>query len=89
MKSSPRRELNRTLLKQIAESHKSRAALSRIAGFTHSQALDTILRGEKVSATPLLVARLVRLAAAIGFPSDQIFVDDTAAADRQPSEVAR
>jgi hypothetical protein len=43
-----------------------------------------------VPATPLLVARLVRIAAAIGHPGDQIFADDTmAGAVATATEAAR
>jgi hypothetical protein len=90
MKSFPRRELHASFTQKIADSDRPRVVLARIAGFTHSQALDTVLRSERVPATPLLVARLVRIAAAIGHPGDQIFADDTmAGAVATATEAAR
>lgn len=72
---SPRRSLNPFLLRRAKRSGKTYVALSAESGFTHPQALYTVLHADRLPATPLLVERLVRLADAIGFPRDEIFLD--------------
>jgi hypothetical protein len=73
---SPRRALNPELVEAVNASDFSRQELSDHCGFTHSAALDTALRSDTLPATPLLMVRLVRLAAILGFPGDQIFLDE-------------
>jgi hypothetical protein len=75
-RQSPRRALNPELVEAVNVSGLSRQELSEHCGFTHSAALDTALRSELLSVTPLLMVRLVRLAAILGFPGDQIFLDE-------------
>lgn len=86
---APRREINRELLAAIKQSSKTRAELSRLAGFTHPEAFDSIRREEHVSATPLLIARLVRLAAVLGFPADRIFSEELPESERMERARAR
>ena len=73
---APRRPLNPLLRRQVRRSGKNSVAISIVAGFSHKQALYFYLREEYVSATPRLVARLQRVADAVGFPKDEIFLDE-------------
>jgi hypothetical protein len=45
-----------------------------LAGFPHQSSLTAALRSE-ISATPIVVCRLQRLAREIGFPEEEIFTD--------------
>jgi hypothetical protein len=49
--------------------------LAASAGFTQFTSFYDILREDRVRATPLNVDRLERIAAAINFPKDEIFLD--------------
>ena len=77
---SPRRALNPELIDAVGASEFSRQELSDHIGFSQCAQLDTLLRSEMVSATPLLMVRLVRLAAILAFPGDQIFLDEAVVA---------
>jgi hypothetical protein len=73
---APRRRLNPFLHRTIQRSGRRFVEVAIVAGFPHKQTLSILLREESVSATPLLVARLQRVATAIGFPKDEIFLDE-------------
>jgi hypothetical protein len=73
---TPRRPLNPALLRRVEQSGKSITGLALAAGFPHYPQFYVVLREEKVIATPLLVDRLTRLARVLGFPPDQIFLDE-------------
>jgi hypothetical protein len=75
IRPSPRRALNPDFIVRLLKSGKTRTQLAAIGGFTISQALDTVLRADRVSETPKLVMRMFRLADAVGFPRHEIFVD--------------
>ena len=74
--AAPRRPLNPHLRRRVRHSGKSAVRISIAAGFTQKQSLYFYLREEYVSATPLLVARLERVADAVGFPKNEIFLDE-------------
>jgi len=73
---APRRRLNPVLRRTMRRSGHRFVVLSLVAGFPHKQTLHSMLRDEHVSATPLLVTRLQRVADAVGFPRDEIFLDE-------------
>lgn len=75
---APRRPLNPHLRRCVRRSGTSSVRLATVAGFSHKQALYFVLREERISATPLTVARLERIADAVGFPRDEIFLDEAA-----------
>lgn len=51
-------------------------SLAAVAGIKHHQNLCLLLSAEKVRATPQTVARLQRVADAVDFPRDEIFLDE-------------
>jgi hypothetical protein len=73
---SPRRTLNPALLKATVRSDINKNVLSRASGFADYSQYYTFLHSRVVPATPLLVRRLVKLAELIGFPANQIFIDE-------------
>jgi hypothetical protein len=75
-RSSVRRALNPELVEAVNESEFTRQELSDHCGFSHCAAFDTMLRAETLPVTPLLMVRLVRLAAILEFPGDEIFLDE-------------
>lgn len=58
-------------------SHRASWELAATAGFPHQSTFSTLIRSEVVPATALNVERLQRVADALGFPRDQIFLTDT------------
>jgi hypothetical protein len=76
--SAPRRLLDPEFPRRIAASGHSRAVLAKKCRFSHQQALDIILRSDRVVCTPLTVGRLVALATIIGYPPARIFLDEPA-----------
>jgi len=73
--AAPRRPLNPLLLRRVEKSQQSKHGLQQISGWPYyTQFFDT-LHAEKVAATPLTVQRLERVADAVGFPRDEIFLD--------------
>ena len=75
--AAPRRPLNPLLWRWFARCERgSKERLSVLAGYTHYQALYTALHEDRVRATPEAVRRLQRVADAIGFPRDEIFLDE-------------
>lgn len=83
MKQHPRRALDPGFRQSIAESRWPRTVLARKVRFSHSQALDTTLRLDRLSATPLLVGRLTALATIIGY-TGPIFQDDATPVEPEP-----
>ena len=75
---APRRPLNPWLRRALRHSGKRAVSIAVVAGFTQKQHLYFQLHEEYVSATPCLVKRLRRVAEAIGFPPDKIFLDEAA-----------
>lgn len=73
---SVRRPLNPHLRRAVRRCGKSAVALATVAGFKHKQMLYAVLSAERVSATALLTARLQQLADAVGFPREDIFLDE-------------
>ena len=52
--------------------------LAMRAGFPHQSGFSALIRADVVPTTPLIVERLGRVADLLGFPKDQIFVDEPA-----------
>ena len=72
---APRRALNPFLLRRVRRSGKPQRVLAIVAGYTHPNALYTALHAHRVRATAQAVARLERVADAVGFPKDELFLD--------------
>ena len=72
---APRRPLLPFLLRRVSASRINKGLLARAAGFPAYSVFYTVLRSEKVIATPLTVERLERVADLVGFPRDEIFLD--------------
>src|SRR5436190_1099727 len=75
---APRRPLLPFLLRRVSASRINKGLLARAAGFPAYSVFYTVLRSEKVIATPLTVERLERVADLVGFPRDEIFLDEPA-----------
>ena len=74
---APRKSPNPFFWKCIEQQSKhSKSQLQFAAGFPYYCQLHAALHAERIPATPLTVARLQRVADLIGFPRDQIFLDD-------------
>lgn len=73
---APRRPLNPLLLRRVERSGKQKAGLAVVGGWPFYCTFFDTLRAEKVAATPLTVRRLERVADAVGFPRDEIFLDE-------------
>lgn len=78
MAAAPRRPLNPFLLAAVRRSGHNKSILALAAGFPYYATFWELLRSEKISATPLTVLRLQRLADLLGFPREQIFLDEGA-----------
>lgn len=76
MKSAPFRTINPALRDCVDSSSTRKTSLSVAAGFTQYASFFETLRADSVRATPLTVTRLQRVADAVGFPRDEIFVDE-------------
>ncbi len=72
---APRRPLNPLLRRRVERSGQKLTSLAAHGGWTQYPSLYSILREEKVRATALTIARLERVADAVGFPKDEIFLD--------------
>ena len=79
---APRLRLNPLLLRRVKRSGRSIMRLVALAGFSHYPDYYVVLHSERVPATPLRIAQLHRLADAVGFPRDEVFLD-------APAEVQR
>lgn len=73
---APIRPLNPLLWRRVERSDKQKARLALIAGWPHYCTFFDTLHAEKVAATPLTITRLQRVADAVGFPRDEIFLDE-------------
>jgi hypothetical protein len=69
------RPLNPALLPRIQQSGKSQTRLQIVGGWPYYTTYHDLLRAGRISATPLTVQRLTRVAQAVDFPVDQIFLD--------------
>ena len=76
--ASPRRPLNPSLLEAVRRSGHNQSILALATGFPSYTIYWELLRSEMVSTTPLTVLRLQRLADLLGFPREQIFLDEGA-----------
>ena len=72
---APRRRLNPFLLRRVEQSGKKLTALTAHGGFRHYADFFNALREDKIRVTPLMQTRLERVADAVGFPKDEIFLD--------------
>ena len=73
---APRRPLNPLLLRRVAHSNINKNVIARASGFPHYVQFFTLLRSKEVIATELTVGRLLRVAELVGFPADEIFLDE-------------
>jgi len=72
----PRRPINPLILRYVRQRfNQNQRALTTVAGFPFYTQLHAVLRTEKVPVTKLMTERLVRLAKAIDFPVNEIFLD--------------
>jgi hypothetical protein len=75
VRPAPFKQLNPFFGRRVKRSGKKKTALRVIGGWPYETTLHDILRAGLVAATPLNVARLERVARAIDFPVDEIFID--------------
>lgn len=75
--AAPRRPLNPALRERVEASRISKARIALIGGWPHYTTFYEVLRASTVAATPTTVARLQRVAECVGFPLDDIFLDDS------------
>ena len=75
-KAAPRRPLNPHLLRRVSSSNINRHVIARAAGWPFYVQFYAALRSERVAATRLTVDRLLRVADLVGFPRDQVFLDE-------------
>ena len=73
---APRRPLNPLLLRRVERSGLSKTSVADIAGFRYYPDFFNILHAEKIRASPLTILRLERVASAVAFPRDEIFLDE-------------
>ena len=73
--AAPRRPLNRQLLEAVDRSVLTKQLIAVAAGFPNYPEFYETLRATTVPATPLTVTRLERVADAVGFPREEIFLD--------------
>jgi hypothetical protein len=73
---APRRPLNHVLPDRVYSGSTPLGRMARIAGFPRYQGFWILLRAASVPATKLNVRRLERIAAAVGLPREQIFLDE-------------
>lgn len=76
---APCRPLNPLLLRQVERSGKKKSSIASGAGWPHYTDFYEALREEKIRATPRTVERLQRVADAVGFPREDIFLDEVEA----------
>jgi len=77
--ATPRRPLNPLLLRRVDRSGQIKQRLQLVAGFPNYPEFYETLRADRVPATPLTITRLQRVADAVGFPRDEIFLDEAVA----------
>ena len=71
-----RRSLNPLLRRSVERSGRPKSTLAFVAGFPHYTHFYELLREATVVATPLTIERLNPVADAVGFPRDEIFLDE-------------
>lgn len=76
MRPAPYLELNPFFPRRIDKSDLKKTALCAVGGWPHYTTFHDLLKARVVAATPLTVTRLQRVADAVGFPKDQIFLDE-------------
>ena len=74
--AAPRRPVSPFLLRAALASDFSQDALRLAAGFPNYPSYFVALRTPIILATDLTVRRLLRLAEILGFPKDQVFLDE-------------
>ena len=74
--SAPRRPLNPLLLRRVKQCSTPKTLLAVIAGWPNYTDFYEALRRERIRVTPLVVTRLYRVADAVGFPRDEVFLDE-------------
>lgn len=74
-KRLPRRVLNPKLFATVRRCGRPRTRLALIAGYSHPTTFYEHMRASTVPGSALQVSRLERLADAVNFPRDQIFLD--------------
>jgi hypothetical protein len=79
---APRRLLSPRLLPAVISSRITQKVLCQTAGWPWYQNFHKTLRSERVVATALTVTRLMTLADLVGFPRDEIFIDEPQASPR-------
>jgi hypothetical protein len=72
---APRRPVNPLLWRHVVRTGKQKSGLAVAAGYPFYTTFFDTLHAREVPATPLVVARLERLAEVVGFPKDEIFLD--------------
>ena len=87
MPRAPRRPLSPLLLRRVASSNINKNVIARAAGFPAYATFYSMLRCEKVIATPLTVKRLMRVAELVGFPLDEVFLDEPARPAKRTDDV--
>ncbi len=70
------RSLNPFFPRRIDRSGLKKKALAKVGGWPHFTTFHDIFKAGIVAATPLTVTRLERVADAVGFPRDEIFLDE-------------
>jgi hypothetical protein len=78
--ASPRLPLNPDLLRCVNDSGKTKQVIALVAGFPNYPEFYETLRQERVPGTPRTIKRLERVAEAVGFPKDEIFLDEARSA---------
>jgi hypothetical protein len=73
------RDVNSALLERIQQSGQKQTRLAILGGWPYYTTYHDVLRAGRISATPLTIQRLTRVAQAVDFPIDQIFLDEGAA----------
>ncbi len=71
----PRRSLSPFLWRAVERSKKSKTGLAISAGFPQYITFYNLLRAERIPASPLNLSRLHRVASAVDFPADELFLD--------------
>jgi hypothetical protein len=76
VKPAPRYQFNPYFVRHVRADGRPIWLLTHLAGFSQITVLSSLLHAPVVIATPLVVERLRRLADAVGFPPDQIFLNE-------------
>jgi hypothetical protein len=75
----PERYLNPRLYDAYKASPRSSLELSLVAGFPHHSHFSYVINATRIKDSPIVRQRLERLADALGFPRDQIYLPETVA----------